>query len=95
MVTAWEGIAYPYLDFAILFLSVQLAELGFLLIVIDGSDHDDDDDSDQNGNTLDPGDLGLRAFRNGVIPVDLLFRWVVNSIIFVDTKTNGYDCGDK
>lgn len=46
-----------YLDFAVFLLGVQFAELGFLLVIVDGSDEDDDDDGSQDGDTLNPGDL--------------------------------------
>ncbi|KAJ9479954.1 hypothetical protein PHBOTO_003733 [Pseudozyma hubeiensis] len=46
------------LDITLFLLGVELLELAFLLIVVDGTDEIDDDDGNENGKTLDPVKVG-------------------------------------
>lgn len=83
------------LDISIFFLCIELSELGLLLVVVDGADHDDDDDGDQDGDTLDPGDLWVGGVVGGEVLV-VAFRWLVcHAIVLVDAQGNGDQGSDQ
>ena len=80
-----------YLNFTVFFLSIQLAELGLLLVIIDGADEDDDDNSSQNGHALDPRYLGIDGVIWGKVAI-VSQRWfVLHSKVLVYSQGNGYD----
>lgn len=58
-----------YLDFTVFLLVIQFAKLGFLLVIVDGSDENDDDDGNQNGDSLDPGDFWVSGVVGSVVAV--------------------------
>lgn len=87
--------AGSYLDISIFFLCIELSELGLLLVVVDGADHDDDDDGDQDGDTLDPGDLWVGGIVGGEVLVEAFCWLVCHTIILVDAQGNGDQGGDQ
>lgn len=80
------------LDLAIFLLGIELAELSFLLVIVDGSDEDDDHDGEENGDTLDPGDLGILVADFLVVFVVAVFLMVFrHTIVLIDTEGNRDD----
>lgn len=77
-----------YLDFTVFLLGVQFAELGFLLIIVDRSDEDDDDDGSQDGDTLDPGNLGVSSVVGSVVAVVSLCGFMLHSVVLVDSQSD-------
>lgn len=75
----------------VLFL-VEFLELQFLLIIVDGSDHDDQCDSDENSNTFDPFDLGFGTAFGGTSGTGVSVGFDTDRLI--DTESEGNDGGD-
>lgn len=75
----------------ILFL-VEFLELQFLLIIVDGSDHDDQCDSDENSDTLNPFDLGFSAAFRGTSGTGVSVGFDTDRLI--DTESEGHNGGD-
>ena len=75
----------------VLFL-IEFLELQFLLIIVDGSDHDDQCDSNEDSDTLNPFDLGFGTTFRGTSGTGVSVGF--NTDRMIDTESERYDGGD-
>jgi hypothetical protein len=70
---------------SVILLFVEFLELQFLLIIVDGTDHDDQSDSDKNGDTFNPFDLWFSTAFRGTTGTGVSMRFDTDGLI--DTKS--------